>query len=453
MRVEALAALEVGEASNEFESLGPPRGFDHHLFGRVGAAVENVVPHGAVQQRGILRDHADIGAQRILRDFGDVLPVDQDAPALDVVEAQEQVDQRRLARAGAPHQADFLAGPDCQRQVLDHALLLPVVEADMVQNDLAVRNDKFLRAGLVLDEARQRDRCDAVLYGADILEQAGHLPHDPLRHAPQADDETDRRRDRADGHHLAEPKPYAEAGDCREAQRVQQVEQPVEGRDHAELAVDGLEEVTHAFSGVGRFAAGMAEQLDGLDVRVAVDHAAGHHRPRIGLLFADPAELGNEVAQQRDVADEPDGERQRQPPVRRSHDDQHSGEIDDDVVQHVRELHDGLAHGERRLHQLGGDAACELVLVEGHRLLQQVTVHLPADPHRVVADQRLHIEKRLAPDHQRQRHQHDRGHACEPPSLVGEEGVSVRRRQPVDDVAEEGEHPHLGRRDQRRQDR
>ena len=40
---------------------------------------------------------------------GDVLAVDQDAPAFEVVEAQEQVDQRRLAGAGAADEPDLLA--------------------------------------------------------------------------------------------------------------------------------------------------------------------------------------------------------------------------------------------------------------------------------------------------------------------------------------------------------
>ena len=68
-------------------------------------------------------------AERILRDHGDVLAVDQDAPALEVVEAQEQVDERRLAGARAADQADLLAGRDGQRQIVDDAALPAVVEA------------------------------------------------------------------------------------------------------------------------------------------------------------------------------------------------------------------------------------------------------------------------------------------------------------------------------------
>jgi hypothetical protein len=41
-----------------------------------------------------------------------------------------------------------------------------------------------------------------------------------------------------------------------------------------------------------------------------------------------------------------------------------------------------VAHGQRGLHHLGGDAAGELVLVEGHALAEHQAVEVPAQPHR-----------------------------------------------------------------------
>ena len=56
-----------------------------------------------------------IGARSdILRHAGDVLPVDQDAPPVEVIEAEQQVDQRRLAGAGGADEADLLARLDRQ---------------------------------------------------------------------------------------------------------------------------------------------------------------------------------------------------------------------------------------------------------------------------------------------------------------------------------------------------
>ncbi len=40
-----------------------------------------------------------LGSQAILRDVRDILAIDEDAPALEVVEAQQHVDERRLAGA------------------------------------------------------------------------------------------------------------------------------------------------------------------------------------------------------------------------------------------------------------------------------------------------------------------------------------------------------------------
>ena len=115
----------------------------HHLgLGGVGAAVEDVVAHRAVQQRGVLRDHADLRAQAVLRHVGDVLAVDQDAARLDVVEAQQQVDERGLAGARAADQADLLARADLQRQPVDdtRAVAGAVGEADVLEADLAARH-------------------------------------------------------------------------------------------------------------------------------------------------------------------------------------------------------------------------------------------------------------------------------------------------------------------------
>ena len=197
----------------------------------------------------------------------------------------------------------------------------------------------------------------------------------------------------------------------------------------------------------------MREQLHRLDVRVAVDDAAGHDGPRVGLRGRHLAEPRDEIAQRKQIAGEPQRHRRRQPPVRRADDHQHAEEIDHDIVQHLGELDDRLAHGERRLHQLGGDAPGELVLVEGHRLLEQVAVHLPADAHGIVAEQRLVGVERRQRHQERQRHADDQRHARQLPPFRLKERLAVLHRQPVDDMAEEAEHPDLDDGDQRHQNR
>ena len=74
-----------------------------------------------MQERGVLRHHADRRAQALLRDVADVLAVDADAALLELVEAQQQVDERRLARARAADEADALARADHEVEVVEHA--------------------------------------------------------------------------------------------------------------------------------------------------------------------------------------------------------------------------------------------------------------------------------------------------------------------------------------------
>jgi hypothetical protein len=99
VRVVADAPAQIPELRNELVGCGHARGRHCSLTAGIGTTVKDVVEHRTMQQRSILRHHADAGAQAVLRDVCDVLPIDQNATALQVVEAQQQVDERRFARA------------------------------------------------------------------------------------------------------------------------------------------------------------------------------------------------------------------------------------------------------------------------------------------------------------------------------------------------------------------
>ncbi len=85
---------------------------------RAGAAIGDVVFDRVVEQHRVLRHDADGLAQAGLRDRADVLAVDRDAPAADVVEAVQQPRQRRLAGAGRPDHRHRLAGRDLEAQLV-----------------------------------------------------------------------------------------------------------------------------------------------------------------------------------------------------------------------------------------------------------------------------------------------------------------------------------------------
>ncbi len=80
--------------------MGEPRRRDNLGLGRLGPAIADVVADRAVQQRGVLGHHRDLRAQAFLGGERDVLAVDQDTAALQVEEAQQQVDDGRFAGAG-----------------------------------------------------------------------------------------------------------------------------------------------------------------------------------------------------------------------------------------------------------------------------------------------------------------------------------------------------------------
>src|SRR5258708_19184549 len=132
VRLVAGVAAPVAQAKDEVVRLRLVRRVDHLRLGGRRPPVADVGGDRAVQQRGVLRHHADRGAQALLRHVRDVLLVDHDAAALDVVEAQQQVHQRGLAGARAADQADAFAWADLQLQVIEHrrGIASPIAAAD-----------------------------------------------------------------------------------------------------------------------------------------------------------------------------------------------------------------------------------------------------------------------------------------------------------------------------------
>ena len=90
---------------------------------RVPAAIADVVADGVVEQHGILRHHADRGAQRLLRHVADILTVDRDAAAADVIKAEQQPRDRRLAGARRPDDRHRLAGRHLEPDALEDRAL------------------------------------------------------------------------------------------------------------------------------------------------------------------------------------------------------------------------------------------------------------------------------------------------------------------------------------------
>ena len=114
-----------------------------------------------------------------------VLAVDGDGAGLNVVQAEEELDQRALPRAARPDEADFLAGRNLQTEIGKDVGADIVGEIDMAEGDVAARDVEERRAGFILDLLLHGDRLHPLLHLADGFEQAGddvaHPPGDVLQ--------------------------------------------------------------------------------------------------------------------------------------------------------------------------------------------------------------------------------------------------------------------------------
>ena len=162
--------------------LGAPRRLVHLRLAGVGPAVADVVERRAVEHRRLLPDRADLGAQRVLGQVADVDAVEQDAPALDLVEPEQQRDRRGLAGAGAADQRHPLAGADVQGEAVERRRRAAVAEADVLEVDRAAGPRRGDGVVGVDDGVRRRQRAHAVLDLADVGEDAHRGHRHPARH-------------------------------------------------------------------------------------------------------------------------------------------------------------------------------------------------------------------------------------------------------------------------------
>ena len=164
--------VAVRHCGDEVVRIGCLRGgFDLFLRG-VQLAVADVVAHVAAEERRLLRHDADLLAQAAHLDVADVAAVDRDAAFGRVVEARDQVDQRRLAGAARPDQRDHLAGPGGQIDLAQHRARLGVIlviERHVVEADQAFDGRQRLRVGVVCHLGRRAEQLEHPVAGADRL--------------------------------------------------------------------------------------------------------------------------------------------------------------------------------------------------------------------------------------------------------------------------------------------
>ena len=88
----------------------------------VQPSVRDVVADAAVEQPGVLEDHAEARPQLVPGELADIVAIERDATRVHVVEAHQQIDQRGLAGPGRAHDGDRRARLRRQGQVRDERL-------------------------------------------------------------------------------------------------------------------------------------------------------------------------------------------------------------------------------------------------------------------------------------------------------------------------------------------
>ncbi len=227
-------------------------------------------------------------------------------PLLDLVEAQQQVDERRLAGARAPDEADALAGPDLEVQVVEHARLpsrAAVGERHVLEADLAARTSSSRASG------RSVSACGTAIVSMPscttpmFSKMPRHFPAHPAGDVGDLPGERQRGRDRRRAHLALAPQRDADARPCRRAAAafiaVSTAMKRVMSRMCAAMRVAVLvDRLAHVRVLVAR----AREQLHRQDVGVAVDHAAHDERAHLRAQPREVAHARHEVAQEEHVA-------------------------------------------------------------------------------------------------------------------------------------------------------
>ena len=137
-----------------------------------------------MEEQRLLRNVGNLTAKALLGAVAHVLPVHQHAPLLHVIQAQEELGERGLARAGAAHQANTLACGNVKVEVLKDVVVLGCVriaEAQVLEVDASLGHLKRLCVLVVCHErglvqhARHlgsvaKGTVDALHHGVEVVE-------------------------------------------------------------------------------------------------------------------------------------------------------------------------------------------------------------------------------------------------------------------------------------------
>ena len=128
----------------------PLGGFCHLLISRIGTPVADIIGDTARKEENVLLHHPDLPPQRLLRDLPYIVTVYADGTGGYIVKAGDQLAQGGLSPAGGADQRHRFSGGNVQCYIVQHRLILSVLEAHMVDIDGALDRLQLLGIGTVL---------------------------------------------------------------------------------------------------------------------------------------------------------------------------------------------------------------------------------------------------------------------------------------------------------------
>ena len=140
--------VALWQAFDEVMRIGEARRRDNFVEAFLHAAVSDIRADGVVEKESMLRDQADLGAQRGELKAAHIDLVHGDGAFLDIVKARDQIRDRGFAAAAHPDQRDHLAGADLKVDVAQHPFVT-IAEADILQCDGVVARSQAEAIGRI----------------------------------------------------------------------------------------------------------------------------------------------------------------------------------------------------------------------------------------------------------------------------------------------------------------
>ena len=190
-----------------------------------GRAEGDVVAHRAGEEEAFLRHDPELPAERLLGHVAEVDAVDRDPPLERVVEAGEQLRDRRLAGACVPDERDGRPGRDVEVDPVQHLGARAVAEPDVLPADMAVDPVEVPCVRLVADLGLLVHHVHDVVERGDRGQERVVELRELLDGVEEVRDVEDEREQRADHEAPAEDEVAAVAEHDRGRERREEVDE------------------------------------------------------------------------------------------------------------------------------------------------------------------------------------------------------------------------------------